>query len=141
MRRGIATLVLVLGLAAPIGSAPRANPDAGNQRGAYVTALQRGDYVTALRVIRPLAEEGDAFAQLALGVMYLNGWNTPRDYVQARKWFNLASSRSPPGRDHDAAVLGRNIVAASMTPTQIDEAQKLTQEWFDDLLRRDGVRP
>jgi TPR repeat protein len=81
-----------------------------------MAALERGDYVTALRVIRPLAEEGDAFAQLALGVMYFNGWDTPRDYVQAQKWFNLASSRSPPGPDHDAAVLDRNIVAASMTP-------------------------
>ena len=139
MRGFIATLFLVLGLAVPVGAGPLANPDAGNQRNDYVTALQRGDYVTALRVIRPLAEEGDAFAQLALGVMYLNGWNTQRDFVQARKWLNLASSRSPPGPDHDAAVFDRDLVAANMTPAQIDEAQKLSQEWFSDLLQRHGV--
>jgi TPR repeat protein len=132
MRGRVAILVLVLGLAVPIGSGPDANPDA---------EYQHGDYVTALRVLRPLAEDGDAFAQLALGFMYLNGWNTPQDYVQARKWFNLASSRSPPGADHDAALLGGNLVAAKMTPAQIDEAQTLTQEWFSDLLRRHSVRP
>jgi TPR repeat protein len=72
--------------------------------------------------------------------MYFNGWNTPRDYVQARKWFNLASSRSSPGPDHDAAVLDRNIDAASMTPTQIDEAEQLTQDWFSDWYGRGADR-
>jgi hypothetical protein len=141
MRRRVAILVLMLGLAVPIGAGLWANPDTDNRHGDYVTALQLDDYVTALQDIRPLAEEGDAYAQLALGVMYLNGWNLPQDYVQARKWFNLASSRSAPGVDRDAALLGRNLVAAKMTPAQIDEAQKLTQEWFSDLLRRHGVRP
>jgi TPR repeat protein len=132
VRGRIAILVLVLGLAIPIGAGPHANPDTDNQR---------GEYVTAMSALRPLAEEGDSFAQLALGVMYFNGWNTPQDYVQARKWFNLAASRSPPGADHDAAVAGRNLVGAKMTPVQIDEAQTLTQEWFFDLERRQSVRP
>ena len=132
MRERVAILVLVLGLAAPIAAGLRASLD---------TDYQRGEYVTALSALRPLAEEGNSFAQLALGVMYFNGWNTPQDYVQARKWFNLASSRSPPGADHDAAVAGRNLVGAKMTPSQIDEAQMLTQEWFFDLERRHSVHP
>jgi hypothetical protein len=60
VRERAAILVLVLGLAAPIGAGPHANPDTDNQR---------GEYVTALSVLRPLAEEGDSFAQLALGVV------------------------------------------------------------------------
>jgi TPR repeat protein len=133
VRGRVAILALVLCLALRIGAGPYANPDSEIRK--------RGENVTALSVLRPLAEEGDSFAQLALGVMYFNGWNTPRDYVQARKWFNLASSRSPPGADHDAALAGCNLVGAKMTPSQIDEAQTLTQEWFFDLIRRHSVRP
>ncbi len=130
VRGRIAIIILLLGLAGPIGAKPNLNPDTDNQH---------GEYVTALSALRPLAEEGDSFAQLALGVMYFNGWNTPQDCVQARKWFNLASSRSPPGADHDAAVAGRDLVGAKMTPAQIDEAQALTQEWFFDLERRESA--
>jgi TPR repeat protein len=132
VRRRIAILVLVLGLAVPIGAGPHANPGTDNQP---------GEYVSALSALRSLAEEGDSFAQLALGVMYFNGWNIPPDYVQARKWFNLASWRSPPGADHDLALAGRNLVGAKMTPAQIDEAQTLTREWFFDLERRHSERP
>ena len=132
VRGRIAIIILLLGLAGPIGAKPNLNPD---------TDKQHGEYVTALSSLRPLAEEGDSFAQLALGVMYFNGWNTPQDYVQARKWFNLASSRSPPGADRDAALAGRDLVGAKMTPAQIDEAQALTQGWFFDLERRESARP
>jgi TPR repeat protein len=131
VRGRVAILVLMLGLAVPLAR-PHANSDTDNQR---------GEYVTALSVLRSLAEEGDSFAQLALGVMYFKGWNTPRDYVQARKWFNLASSRSPPGADHEAALADRDLVGAKMTAAQIDEAQTLTQEWFFEWERRHNVRP
>jgi TPR repeat protein len=127
-RGGVLTLVLVL--AVLISAGPRAADGAEHQI---------GDYVTALRVIRPLAEEGDAYAQLAMGVMYFNGWLVPQDYVQARKWFNLAASRTPPGADHNEAVMGCDRTAAMMTPAQVDEAQRLTQEWFFDFERRHGV--
>jgi TPR repeat protein len=132
VRGRIAILVLALGLVVPTDAGTHANSDTDNQR---------GEYVTALSALRPLAEEGDSFAQLALGVMYFNGWNTPQDYVQARKWFNLASSRSPPGADHDAAAAGRNLVGTKMTPAQIGEAQTLSQQWFFDLERRLGAHP
>ena len=36
-------------------------------------AYNRGDYATALRLLRPLADQGDASAQYNLGVMYDNG--------------------------------------------------------------------
>jgi TPR repeat protein len=130
--RGLtAVIALAFALATPIGAGPTADPR--DKRTNSIAALEHGDYVTALSAIKPLAEEGDAFAQLVLGVMYFNGWNTPQDYVQARKWFNLAWSRSPPGADHDVALLGCNLAAARMTPAQIDEAQKLTQDWFSGL--------
>lgn len=38
-----------------------------------VNAFNGHDYATALREYRPLAEQGDAVAQLHLGIMYKNG--------------------------------------------------------------------
>jgi len=56
-------------------------------------AAQRGDYATALREWKPLAEQGDASAQLNLGVMYHNGKGVPKDDREAVKWFRLAAEQ------------------------------------------------
>ncbi len=68
-------------------------------------------------------------AQLMIGTMYLYGQGVPQDYVQAHMWFNLAASRFAPGSDRDAAITGREEIAALMTPAQIAEAQRLAREW------------
>ena len=56
-------------------------------------AYKRGDYKTALREWRPLAEQGDAWAQHNLGSMYANGRGTTRDDVEAVKWYRKAAER------------------------------------------------
>jgi TPR repeat protein len=38
-----------------------------------IEALNRGDYATALRLYRPLAIQGNGFAQFNLGLMHLTG--------------------------------------------------------------------
>ena len=50
-----------------------AMPAWGQDIDAGVAAVQRRDYVTALREWQPLAEQGDAKAQLNLGSMYSKG--------------------------------------------------------------------
>ena len=92
-----------------------------------VTAYERQDYATALRLLLPLADQGDASAQNNLGLMYDYGHGVPQDYVQAHKWGNLAASKLS-GTDGAQAVKNRDIVAAKMTPAQIAEAQKLARE-------------
>ena len=94
-----------------------------------VAAYQRGDYATALREWRPLAEQGNAASQALLGGMYGLGRGVPQDYVQAHVWINLAVSNLPPGMNRDRAVKSRDLLAKSMTPAQISEAQKLAREW------------
>ena len=89
-----------------------------------VVAYAKGDYPTALRLLRPIADQGDAFAQYNLGLMYANGQGVPQDYIQAHMWFNLATAQN----DANAAK-NRDIVAAKMAPAQIAEAQKLAREW------------
>jgi len=38
-----------------------------------VVAAEKGDFATALRLLTPLAEQGDAKAQFNLGLMYRDG--------------------------------------------------------------------
>jgi len=56
-------------------------------------AYLRGDYATALKEWRPLAEQGDAAAQLNLGFMYRLGQGVPQDYKEALRWFRLAAAQ------------------------------------------------
>jgi TPR repeat protein len=58
-----------------------------------VAARNRGDYAQALKIFRPLAAQGDASAQLNLGVMYAEGQGVPQDYKEAVKWFRLAAAQ------------------------------------------------
>jgi len=56
-------------------------------------AYERGDYTTALRLFRPLAHGGDAYAQSFLGIMYTKGHGVPQDYAEAIKWFRKAAEQ------------------------------------------------
>jgi TPR repeat protein len=58
--------------------------------------------------------------------MYEHGYGVPKDPVMARMWLNLAVSRAP---SLSMAVKLRNEVAAKMTPAQIAEAERLTEQW------------
>ena len=61
-----------------------------------LTAARSGDFATALREWRPLAEQGNAFAQSNLGVMYKYGQGVPQNYKTAIKWFRLAAKQGHP---------------------------------------------
>jgi TPR repeat protein len=58
-----------------------------------VAAHERGDYAEALRLLRPLAEQGDARAQDNLGILYHDGQGVPQDYAEAVKWHRLAAEQ------------------------------------------------
>jgi TPR repeat protein len=62
-----------------------------------VAAYQRGDYATAARLLRPLAEQGNASAQNNLGMMYKDGQSVTQDYAEAIKWFRLAAKQGDAG--------------------------------------------
>ena len=55
--------------------------------------MKRGDYDTALRLLGPLANQGDVIAQNNLGFMYFNGQGVPQNHDEAAKWFWLAANR------------------------------------------------
>ena len=80
----LATLVVSLSIAAPGLAGPIEDGKA---------AYERGDYVTALRLMRPLAEQGQTNAQFSIGMMYAIGKGVRHDYVEAVKWFRKAAEQ------------------------------------------------
>jgi uncharacterized protein len=70
LKRAIAAIVLASAFAAPVA--------AGTFEDA-IDAHARGDYAKALRLIRPLANDGDASAQFNLGLLYMAGQGVQRD--------------------------------------------------------------
>jgi TPR repeat protein len=115
LKHAIAAIILALSVSAPVTAGPLEDADA---------AIKRRDYTTALRLIRPLAEQGDASAQYKLGVFYDNGLGVPQDLVRAYMWFTLSAAQGK-----DGAAVFRDLIARRMTPTQITEAQKFAREW------------
>ena len=84
---------------------------------------------------RKAAEQGDAPAQLNLGVMYDTAQGVPQDHVQAHKWYNLAAARFTASEtaNREKAVRNRDRLAAKMTAAQIAEAQRLAREWKPNI--------
>ena len=78
-------MAIVIGLAAPPALA-------GYAEG--LEAYRRGDARAALDNLRPLArQEGDARAQLLLGLMYLQAMGVARSARRAADWFRQAAEQ------------------------------------------------
>ena len=56
-------------------------------------AGMRGDYATSLQILRPLAVQGNATAQLWLGSSYHLGQGVAKDYAEALKWYRLSAAQ------------------------------------------------
>ena len=85
------------------------------------------DDKTAVKWYRLAAEQGDALAQINLGVMYGRGLGVIQDNIYAHMWANLAAVSG----DGMALILGRDLrdgVAKLMASDQIAKAQKLARE-------------
>lgn len=57
------------------------------------TAHERGDYAAELAIVKPLAEQGYAFAQFNLAVLYDEGRGVPQDNALALKWYQRAADQ------------------------------------------------
>ena len=82
----------------------------------------RGDYMPAIRLVRPLAEKGNARAQHLIGVMYHKGEGVARNSVRALAWFTLAAKRG----DKDAKTKLREV-SKGMTPGEISQAEEMAR--------------
>ena len=81
-------LLLILVLAVMCSSVARADEsDDINE------AFKKGNYAQAMKLLLPLASQGDASAQSNLGLMYANGEGVTQDYKEAVKWYQLAAAQ------------------------------------------------
>jgi len=83
---GLGRIVLLVACLGIAHTAPADDLEAGRQ------AIYAGDYARALTLLEPLADQGDAGAQVAIGAMYAQGLGVPLDLETARDWF-LKSAR------------------------------------------------
>jgi TPR repeat protein len=86
-------------------------------------AYDRGDYTTALRLYRPIAEQGNSYAQYEIGRMYSNGHGVPQNFTEALKWFRLAADQ---GNVKGQVALGIHYYLGQSVRRNIVEARK----WF-----------
>jgi len=87
------------------------------------------DMAEAARWYKMAADQGNARAQRDLAILYNKGLGVPQDYVQAYVWFDLAAVRFGTGRRYDQAMEMRNMMAAFLSPEQLGEAKRLSEEW------------
>jgi len=87
-------------------------------------AYLRKDYKAALTELLPLANSGDADAQIALGWLYDNGLGMGHeDDAQAAKWYELAANQ---GDDRAQQFLGTMYA----TGDGVDKDMKAAEHWF-----------
>ena len=117
------------------------------------------DYDTAYKLLAPLAEQGDSYAQRFLGANYYLGLGVTQDYAEAAKWYKKAAEQEDRVAQNILGAMyekgkgvSKDFVEAykwfslsedtgnefmykekigkqKMTSAQIVEAQKLAQEW------------
>jgi TPR repeat protein len=66
-------------------------------------AYTRGDFDVAAKLLILYAEQGSAYEQAILGMMYDYGQGVPQDYAQAAKWYRAAAEQ---GYAHAQYLLG-----------------------------------
>ena len=84
MRKLLVTLLLTLAFISPALS------DGLNDA---KQAVKRKDFATAYTLYKPLAEQGEAEAQYALGEMYSKGLGTEQDVATATRWYEMAAQQ------------------------------------------------
>lgn len=67
-------------------------------------AYEAKDYKTALKILKPLAEQGDSQAQVTLGVMYDYGQGVAKNPEEAMNWYIKAAKQGIPVVQHDVGV-------------------------------------
>ena len=113
-----ATLTAFLMLAAMAGAALAGPLEDG------IKAYHQGEYATAYRLLRPLADQGDALAQLNVSILFYGGLGVPQDYAEAVKWCRKAADQGQPNAQ---AALGSMYERGEGVPQNYVQAHM----WFN----------
>ena len=89
-------LLLAFAIAPPAVAAPIDDANA---------AYQRGNYAAAEKLLLPLAEGGNAYAQYRLGQVYAEATGELRSVEEAAKWFESAALQGQPHAQYKLGIL------------------------------------
>ena len=87
-----------------------------------MAAYNRGDYMPAAQVFRVMAEQGNAEAQMLLGVMYRKGRGVTRSSQRAFIWFARAAARG-----NSKAKAHLREVSQTMTSQELARAREIAE--------------
>jgi uncharacterized protein len=88
-----------------------------------VAAYKRRDYTTAFRLMKPLADKGNANAQTNLGFMYFSGQGIPKNYAEAVKWYRRSAEQG-----HATAQFNLGLMYANGQGVPQDYAEAM--KWY-----------
>ena len=102
-------------------------------------AFRKGDYETAIRLLRSLADQGDAPAQHILGLAYDKGRGVPQDTAAAVMWLRKAAEQGFAEAQNDLGFMydqGRGVAqdstaAAAWYRKAADQDYAQAYIWFD----------
>jgi uncharacterized protein len=120
LTHALAAVLLMLNIATPVTAGPF--DDA-------VAAYDNGDYATAMRLLGPLADQGNADAMTLIGLMYLNDQGVPPSFTAPQREFMAGSFFGLPAKQGNASAqygLGLIYDFGRATPQNYAEAAK----WF-----------
>lgn len=90
MLRWVPALVLLAAAARPQDPDHTAAPD---DLDVAIAAIKQGEYERAVKLLKPLAEKGDAQAQYNLGQCYFSGWGVEKDWKLAEVWLRRSAAQ------------------------------------------------
>lgn len=70
-----------------------------------MAAFKKGDYANAIKLLEPLADQGDPLAETQLGVINYLGLGTPQDYAKAAMLYRKAADQGNANAQQDLAEL------------------------------------
>lgn len=82
------------------------------------------DYAKAQAMFEASAQQGYFAAFAPTAQMYVQGLGVPADPAKAYYWYNIAAAQLPDSAERTQMMDRREGVAASLTPAQIEAAQK-----------------
>jgi TPR repeat protein len=121
MTQRLLSLALLL-IVTAIGAAPTSPVRAGPLEDG-LEAYKKGDFDAAVRLLRPLAEQGNPQAEEKLGRMYQRGKGLPKSFERAVEWYRKAAEKG------DAAAQGR-LGFLYRVGAGVPRDLKLAMEWY-----------
>ncbi len=113
-------------------AAEQGHIEAQNALGVFYKVGRLGvpkNYAESVKWYRKAAEQGSVSSQVSLCSAYLDGQGVPKEYITAYAWCNVAAASGETIFSTLAAKL-RDIAEHKLTATGLEEAQKLSREFF-----------